>query len=38
LHGAPVRGRLTVMFSFFHFLMIAPTVDLFSPSYLAISP
>jgi len=23
---------LTVMFSFFHFLMIAPTVDLFSPS------
>jgi len=25
------------MFSFFHFLMTAPTVDLFSPSCLAIS-
>ncbi len=32
LHGAPVRGRLTVILNFFHFLIIAPTVVAFSPS------
>uniref|UniRef100_A0A3P9HD22 Myelin protein zero-like 2b n=1 Tax=Oryzias latipes TaxID=8090 RepID=A0A3P9HD22_ORYLA len=29
LHGAQVRGRLSVIFSFFHFLIFAPIVDLF---------
>ncbi|KAG1974135.1 hypothetical protein F2P79_001229 [Pimephales promelas] len=33
LHGAPDRGRLTVILNFFHFLMIAPTVVAFSPSF-----
>ncbi len=28
LHGAPVRGRLTVILNFFHFLIIAPTLRL----------
>ncbi len=36
LHGAPVRGRLTVILNFFHFLIIAPTVVAFSPSCLPI--
>ncbi len=36
LHGAPVRGRLTVIFNFFHFVIIAPTVAAFSPSCLPI--
>ncbi len=36
LHGALVRGRLTVILNFFHFLIIAPTVVAFSPSYLPI--
>ncbi len=35
LHGAPVRGRLTVILNF-HFLIIAPTVVAFSPSCLPI--
>ncbi len=32
LHGAPVRGRLTVILCFFHLRIIAPTVVTFSPS------
>ncbi len=36
LHGAPVRGRLTVILNFYHFLIIAPTVVAFSPSCLPI--
>ncbi len=36
LHVAPVRGRLTVILNFFHFLIIAPTVVAFSPSCLPI--
>ncbi len=36
LHGAPVRGRLTVILNFFHFFIIVPTVVAFSPSYLPI--
>jgi len=38
LHGAPVRGRLTVMLSFFHFIMIAPRVDLFFTKLLGNFP
>ncbi len=34
LHGAPVRGRLTVILCFFHLRIIAPTVMTFSPSCL----
>ncbi len=37
LHGAPVRGRLTVILNFFHFLIIAPTVVAFSPSYCPVA-
>ncbi len=37
-HGAPVRGGLTVILNFFHFLIIAPTVVSFSPSCLSCSP
>jgi len=29
LHGAPDRGRLSVVLYVFHFLPIAPTVDFF---------
>jgi len=29
LHGAPDRGRLTVVLYLFHFVMIAPTVVAF---------
>ncbi len=36
LHGAPVRGRLTVILNFFNFLIIVPTVVAFSPSCLLI--
>ncbi len=36
LHGAPVRGRLTVILNFLHFLIIAPTFVTFSPSCLPI--
>ncbi len=36
LYGAPIRGRLTVILNFFHFLIIAPTVVAFSPSCLPI--
>ena len=36
LRGAPDRGRLAVTLCFFHFLIIAPTVVNFSPSYLLI--
>ncbi len=32
LHGAPVRGRLTVILCFFHLWIITPTVINFSPS------
>ncbi len=35
LHGAPVRGRLTVILCFFYLRMIATTVVTFSPSCLA---
>ncbi len=35
LHGAPVRGRLTVILNFLYFLIIAPTVVAFSPSCFA---
>src|SRR4029434_471296 len=34
LHGAPDRGRLTVVWCCFHLLIIAPTVVCFSPSCL----
>ncbi len=34
LHGAPDRGRLTVILCFFHLRIIAPTVVTFSPSCL----
>uniref|UniRef100_A0AAX7V9Q3 Trafficking protein particle complex 9 n=1 Tax=Astatotilapia calliptera TaxID=8154 RepID=A0AAX7V9Q3_ASTCA len=33
LRGAPDRGRLSVVLYVFHFLMIAPAVDFFTPSY-----
>ncbi len=36
LHGAPVRGRLTIILCFFHLRIIAPTVVTFSPSCLAM--
>ncbi len=36
LHGAPVRGRLTVILCFFHLRIIAPTVVTFSPSCLSM--
>ncbi len=36
LHWAPVRGRLTVILNFFHFLITAPTVVAFSTSCLPI--
>ncbi len=36
LHGAPVRGRLTVILCFFHLRIIAPTVVTFSPSCLTM--
>ncbi len=36
LHGAPVRGRLTIILCFFHLGIIAPTVVTFSPSCLAM--
>ncbi len=36
LHGAPDRGRLTVILCFFHLQIIAPTVVTFSPSCLAM--
>uniref|UniRef100_A0A3P9DV41 Uncharacterized protein n=1 Tax=Maylandia zebra TaxID=106582 RepID=A0A3P9DV41_9CICH len=36
LRGAPDRGRLSVVLYVFHFLMIAPTVDFFTPSCLPI--
>ncbi len=35
-HGAPVRGRLTVILCLFHLQLIAPTVVTFSPSCLAM--
>ncbi len=37
LRGAPDRGRLSVVLYVFHFLIIAPTVDLFAPSCLPIA-
>uniref|UniRef100_A0A8C7NFC9 RNA helicase n=1 Tax=Oncorhynchus mykiss TaxID=8022 RepID=A0A8C7NFC9_ONCMY len=36
LHGAPGRGRLTVLLCFFHLRKIAPIVVTFSPSCLAM--
>ncbi len=36
LHGAPVRGRLTVILNFVHLLIFGPTVVAFSPSCLPI--
>ncbi len=38
LHGAPVRGRLTVILSFFHFLIIVPTVIAFSTKLFVYCP
>ncbi len=38
LQGAPVRGRLTVILNFFHFLIIAPTVVAFSALLFAYCP
>ncbi len=37
LRGAPDRGRLSVVLYVFHFLIIAPTVDFFTPSCLPIA-
>ncbi len=37
LRGAPERGRLSVVLYVFHFLIIAPTVDFFTPSCLPIA-
>ncbi len=37
LHRAPDRGRLSVVLYVFHFLIIAPTVDFFTPSCLPIA-
>ncbi len=37
LCGAPDRGRLSVVLYVFHFLIIAPTVDFFTPSCLPIA-
>src|SRR4029434_1548398 len=36
LHGAPDRGRLTVVWCCFHLRIIAPTVVCFSPSCLTM--
>ncbi|KAI5620727.1 RNA polymerase II elongation factor ELL, partial [Silurus asotus] len=37
LRGAPDRGRLSVVLNVFHFLIIVPTVDFFTPSCLPIA-
>ncbi|CDQ77699.1 unnamed protein product [Oncorhynchus mykiss] len=37
LHGAPDRGRLSVVLYVFHFLIIAPAVDFVKPSCLPIA-
>ncbi len=37
LRGAPDRERLSVVLNVFHFLIIAPTVDFFTPSCLPIA-
>ncbi len=37
LRGAPDRGRLSVVLYVFHFLIIAPTVDFFTPSCLPVA-
>ena len=37
LRGAPDGGRLSVVLYVFHFLIIAPTVDFFTPSCLPIA-
>ncbi len=37
LRRAPDRGRLSVVLYVFHFLIIAPTVDFFTPSCLPIA-
>ncbi len=37
LRGAPDRGRLSVVLYVFHFLIIATTVDFFTPSCLPIA-
>ncbi len=37
LRGAPDRGRLSVVLYVFHFLIIAPTVDFFTPCCLPIA-
>ncbi len=37
LRGAPDRGRLSVVLYVFYFLIIAPTVDFFTPSCLPIA-
>ncbi len=37
LRGAPDRGRLSVVLYIFHLLIIAPTVDFFTPSCLPIA-
>jgi integral membrane sensor domain MASE1 len=37
LRGAPDRGRLSVVLYVFHFLIITPTVDFFTPSCLPIA-
>ncbi len=37
LRGAPDRGRLSVVLYVFHFLIIAPIVDFFTPSCLPIA-
>ncbi len=37
LRVAPDRGRLSVVLYVFHFLIIAPTVDFFTPSCLPIA-
>ncbi len=37
LHGAPDRGRLSVVLYVFHFLIIAPTFYFFTPSCLPIA-
>ncbi len=37
LRGAPDQGRLSVVLYVFHFLIMAPTVDFFTPSCLPIA-
>ncbi len=37
LRGAPDRGRLSVVLYVFYFLIIAPTVDFFTPSCLPVA-